>query len=211
MDKMIKIFGLPRSGTNFAETVLMSNFKIVLLNNYPCWKHGLNTHKGRSINFERGKTNDLKFVVCTKNPVDWLWSLYCFENDRRKKKAPMEFLTSPSRHYQFPEYEKHNWKPLDVFNNVSKNWLEMYDDPKIIRFIKHEEFVTDYKNILSEIEVNFDLERKKDEFFAPKKTILPGRKVGSKEWKKREHEFDKECLSFIDKHIDKKVVSKLGY
>ncbi len=50
-----------------------------------------NTIKGRSIHDKdkSGKnvnTDDLKFIICTKNPYDWLWSLYQFQKNKREVK-----------------------------------------------------------------------------------------------------------------------------
>ena len=94
----IKIFGLPRSCTNFTTVLLRDNFRCKILDNFPCWKHGYNTFVGREIKNEEVSTNDLKFVICTKNPVDWLWSLFCFENETKVKikRKSYDFLTKHS-------------------------------------------------------------------------------------------------------------------
>ena len=72
---IIKQFGLPRTCTNITEVLIKRNFKCRTYNNFPCWKHGRNTMKDRSLhckdkNGRRVDTDDVKFVVCTKHPYD---------------------------------------------------------------------------------------------------------------------------------------------
>lgn len=220
---VIKIFGLPRSCTNVTEVLIATNFKCVILNNFPCWKHGVNTIKGTSIHQKDGHgrmidTDDVKYVVCTKNPLDWLWSLYSFEKNvkRYKDKSPQEFLRNPTYHYG--EKRGHNgvWKeeinkPIDVYNFLNKHWLTMSANSTFQ--VKHESISTpeDQVEMLLSLEDKFGLTRKNDELAGKSNRVNPSRKLLDKDYEKPKPAFTKKDIKFINSNLSNDTLDLLGY
>lgn len=203
--KAIKIFGLPRSCTNLTTVLLRSNFKCIVLDNNPCWKHGFNTHQGRTIKIENFETNDLKFVVCTKHPLEWLWSLFCFENETKlkKKKTKEEFLKNNSWHYK-------EMTPIEAYNKLNLHWLKM-SAPKNIYQIKSEDLQKNQIQELKKIKKYFDLELKNETFLRIQNKVSPGCKMSDEKFKKRIYDWTNAEKNFIYKKIDKKTLELCGY
>jgi len=202
----IKIFGLPRSCTNVTEVIIKHNFKVRILTNYPDWKHGPNTHKGRSVHDDQRSihTDDLKFVICTKNPYHWLWSLHTFENQsKRQHKTEIEFLKGTAWHY-----EKN---PITMHNELITHWLTMYDDPSILQQAKHEDILKNQKALLKRLEKAFGLERRRHELEPIKKRINPGAKITDSQFDKKQMGFNSPSVNYIKRNLDKKALKLSGY
>ncbi|MHA1949706.1 MAG: hypothetical protein ACW99G_06920 [Candidatus Thorarchaeota archaeon] len=222
-DNILKIFGLPRTCTNVTEVLIVSNFICRLYNNFPCWKHGDNTIKGRVLHTVDGKgkevkTDNLKYIVSTKNPYDWLWSLYSFENRTKlkNKKTIDDFLELPSWHYSSKLAHNGKWKkdisnPIDVFNYLTKQWLTMCPEGTIQ--VKHEDIISEEGQllVLNNIENKFNLEKKQEDFITRPKRIDPARKITKNEFKKLESQFTKKHISIINKRLDDEVMKLSGY
>ena len=201
---VIKVFGLPRSCTNITEVLLRTNFKVRVINNFPCWKHGENTHEGRSIHDEQRNihTDELKFIICKKHPFDWLWSMYTFE---KRKETPSEFI----RIEGFRHYKKSN--PIDIFNKLMKHWLTMYKDSSILISVKQEDLAAGQILILEKIRDNFDLIMKGEELIEVNKRINPGRKTDQKAYTPKKVDFSEKDLEYIVDRLNKKTVKLAGY
>ena len=211
--KAIKIFGLPRTCTNVTEFCICSNFKCLLLNNYPCWKHGRNSLKGRSITDVKKKIciDDLKFVICTKNPYDWLHSLYDFESRTRGNKKPFDkFLNTPCWHYKNENRVKSSGLPIDVYNELTLHWLKMYNDQTILQQVKFEDMIGDQIQVLTRLKTNFEIEEK-DKLLAVETRINPARKNSQKKFKPNFGKFNKKQIQRINNQLDKKAMKIAGY
>ena len=209
---VIKQFGLPRSCTNVTEVLIRKNFKCRTYNNFPCWKHGKNTIEGRSLhcldkNGKKVDTDDLKFIVCTKHPHSWLWSLYDFEKGKpRVKNRTLDvFLRSPKT-FHYPETNA-----IDVFNELTRHWLTMYKDPSIIQQIKNEEIITDQKTMLTRLKDAFNLKMKENDFYLIEKIIKPGLKATRLNFRSKIPRFTKKQIKYINSRLDKEVVKMAGY
>lgn len=204
MGDVIKVFGLPRSCTNITEVLLRTNFEVTVINNFPCWKHGKNTHEGRSLQDEKRNiyTDELKFVICKKHPFDWLWSMYTFE---KRKESPSEFIQCKG----FRHYKKHN--PIDIFNELTKHWLTMYDDKSIMVSVKQEDLITNQILAMEEMRDNLGLAMKGEELVEIKKRINPKRKFSSDPYEPKKIGFSKKDLRYIIDRLDMKAVELAGY
>jgi hypothetical protein len=206
--RVIKIFGLPRSCTNVTEYMLRDNFRVRVLTNYPCWKHGENTFVGRELHDRERNidTDDMKFIVCTKNPYDWLFSLYTFENrtKRSKHRTMLDFLDGTAWHYK-------DQNPIDVFNKLTKHWLTMLTDPNIIQQVKYEDILKDQATLFEKIAKIFQLPPKRKKFAVLQSRIDPCIKNTKKEFKKRVNKFSPDLIRYINKRLDPKVVEMAGY
>lgn len=204
--KGIKIFGLPRSCTNLTTVLLRTNFLCPVFDNYPCWKHGTNCIENRSFSYEKKEITDLRYVICTKHPYDWLWSLFCFENETKIKfkRNPAHFLTQNSWHYK-------DMTPIQAFNKLNKHWLTISGNKEVIQQIKYEDLIDNQLNILNKIQKNFDLKIKKESLEEIKNKVAPKGKILKEGFKSRESQWSKKEISFINKKLDKDVLALCGY
>ena len=225
---VIKIFGLPRSCTNITEALLNTNFNNRVLTNFPCWKHGENTVHWRYANLngdlnicqgtslhtwdEDGKrvdTDDLRFVICTKSPIPWLWSLYKFENETKWNipRSQEEFLQGDAWHYR---YDHRNI--IDVHNQLIKHWFSMAKKKHVFQ-VKHEDITSHPIKCLSALEKKFSLSRRqqKQRLKAIRTVVGPGVKQIKQRYRPRTVEFTHESLAYIESHIDKNAVRVAGY
>lgn len=223
MSDIVKIFGLPRSCTNVTEVLIKSNFKCRVYNNFPCWKHGVNTIENNTIHGVDGQgrevdTDDVKYVICTKNPLDWLWSLYSFEKNvkRYKDKSTREFLINPTYHYGEKRGNNGVWKesinkPVEVYNFLNHHWLTMSLDNTI--HVKHESITTpkDQVKILAFMEDKFGLTRKSEKLAGKANRVNPSRKVLDKDYKKPMPAFNRGDIELINSQLDKRTLELLGY
>ena len=210
--RVVKVFGLPRTCTNAVEVLIRRNFKVRVLNNFPCWKHGKNTISGRSIHKKDIDTDDLTFVVCTKNPYDWLNSLFKFENDTklRRGKTLLEFLTKPSWHYKDVNWLKDK-TPIGAFNILTKHWLSINKSPNVLQQIQNEQMLSDQMEILNRLEKAFGWERKNKKLQPLKARIAPGLKDTGKHFVFSENTFKRKEIYLINQRLDKNTLALAGY
>jgi len=213
---VVKIFGLPRTCTNAVEVLIRRNFKVKVINNFPCWKHGKNTLKGRSLHdSKRGiDTDDLTFVICTKNPYDWLNSLFKFENNTKLrknfKKTFIEFLNNPSWHYKDVNWLK-NKTPIGAFNTLTRHWLSISKSPNVLQQIKNEKMLVDQIEILNRLEKSFGWARKNKNLKPLKVRIAPGLKDTGKQFVFSGNKFNNNEIELINKSLNKKTLALAGY
>lgn len=216
---VIKIFGLPRSCTNVVEIALSTNFKVNVLTNYPDWKHGKAIHVHNELNCEAKNlyTNDLKYVICTKNPYDWLNSLNSFENKTKlsKPKEFLNFLKNTAWHYKkYEELGLSSGKPIEVFNELMIQWFTALDMSRTIQ-IKHEEFMNNQIEVLNSIREKFKLEPKQVEIQKIDKRVAPCAKVTDVQFKFNNKletcKIPREVIDYINARLDAKAMSLSGY
>lgn len=199
----IKIFGLPRSGTNVAEFLFRKHFKLPVLVNTPCWKHGANTWDGEPFENTNGKIEKLHYVICVRDPIRWLWSLYQFEiESKRQHKTPIEFLSQPAWHYR-----ENQLSPCDAFNILIKNWLESCPGHILV---KQKESQHEPSKMIQRVANNFDLEIQ-GRVTPVEKRIHPGCVVKNDLFKNRNVNFDLESLTHINESLNKELVKKIGF
>ena len=206
--KAIKIFGLPRSCTNLVTILLRTNFKCIVLDNFPCWKHGFNTYENEELHYQDKVISDLRFVVCLKHPMDWLWSLYNFENKTKIKfgRNKGHFLTQVSWHYK-----NLGLNPLEAYNVMNSHWLTISKNPSILQKIKFEEVDKNQIEVLQRIQSKFELEKKHEEFKTIKEVVAPSGKIEEKKFKQKVPNWSIKETEYIEKTIDKKVLKLCGY
>lgn len=206
--KAIKIFGLPRSCTNLVTILLRTNFKCIVLDNFPCWKHGFNAYENEELHYQDKVINDLRFVVCLKHPMDWLWSLYNFENKTKIKfgRNKGHFLTQASWHYK-----NLGLNPLEAYNVMNSHWLTISKNPSILQKIKFEEVDKNQIEVLQRIQSKFELEKKHEEFKTIKEVVAPSGKIEEKKFKQKVPNWSIKETEYIEKTIDKKVLKLCGY
>lgn len=216
MSDIIKIYGLPRSCTNVTETIIQKNFNLCLYNNWPCWKHGENTIQGRSLHLTdpRGRevnTDELIYVVCTKNPYDWLYSLFCFEKStKNKKQDAWEFLKGSSWHYtKTKSWNRQESNAIDVFNYLTRHWLSLDN----VFQISHDHIIGADKQIdcMKRLEKSFNLSRKHNDILPMENIIKPRRIEENVKYEYKPSVFNKSQIDYISDNLDEEVVKLAGY
>lgn len=209
--RYIKIFGLPRTCTNLAEVLLRENFRdVFLLTNFPCWKHGKSTIQGTSIHGvlhgERIDCDEVRFVVCLKNPYNWLRSFNNFEAPRRERPlTDLEFLASASSfHYK-------DLNPVDTWCEMNRHWLSMVDDRSAMQVIRHEDLLRSQAGFAERVQAAFHLERASEQFVEIRNQVRPYAKVAEQAYLPKPHGFSSAAIDYINARLDREFVEALGY
>lgn len=229
-NKQIKVFGLPRSGTNYLEFMLSKNFYVDIPRFKLEWKHG-----------ETSNNNFRNKIFITKNPFSWIYSFYNFIQSYSfygKKRAIMfcfkenlsfdEFIKTPFKCEFYPFANNKNFKVfhnseniIHHYNKMNNNWFTY------AKHIKYESFLENTEEQLNEIQKFFKITKRNNYFFYPKNDLKPG---GSFFYKRLEYQsknfykkynfyknkeymnfFSIENIKFINQELDKSLLKKLTY
>lgn len=212
MSDVIKIFGLPRSCTNVTEVLLVKNFKVRVLTNFPCWKHGHNTYKSRKLNDKekRAVTDHLEYVVCTKNPYLWLVSILDFENDhladQKKHRDLLDYITGNTC-YHYPDNN-----PIAMFNELNAHWLSIAKD--VFR-VDAEQLSSERVQLqmLQIVQKKFDLQLKLEQLEPQASRVGPSIKIEKQKFKKRDYlsRYTPKMLREVASRLDSKLMKQMGY
>lgn len=199
--KYVKVYGVPRSGTNFLRAVLELNFDCRVVANIGGSKHEF--IKDYSTNFEQVKTDlddsdiesienglrkgEIPKVLVVKNPYAWVVSIANYRG--------VELDDRKIRHY------------MDYYVEHNNHWAERcelivgYDDLLQLP----EKFLSDFENL--------GFERTRSEYIRPEKRLRPGVDIQLKDnyYEKKFNEeyyrdklylkeFSKENLDIIDQY-----------
>lgn len=204
----IKIYGLPRTCTNLAESIIKTNFTdVFVLTNLPDWKHGRKTFEGKSYHNEEKDihTDDLKFVICLKDPYEWLWSLYIFENSTKSKRTIEGFLNHPAWHYKDLQ-----WTAMDAFNNLISHWLSLPED-KVTTKQEDLRSAEGQFAFCENLKHHFKLIPLSDKWTPVLKEINPNLKTSDHEYVPNVVQFKPSHIKLIKNKLDIEVVRMAGY
>lgn len=189
MSKIIKIMGLPRSGTN-ALTVLMNlNF-----DNYVCdiqhhsvdylgWKHGYPIDI-KALNLIEKRTNDeVVFIFLYRDFNEWRNAIY----DRYSGEKSGEFLTYSFNHldndgflFNTPLGAELYDDMFDFYNKRINSYFDFcYANPTKGILIKYDE-LKNQKDLLEKLRVKFDLSKSEDDYTELKKIVTFNNRITSK-------------------------------
>jgi len=145
---IVKVHGLPRSGTNYLTKLIKLNFPDVICasGSELGWKHGPIAGPSR-----RG------FVVIVRHPLAWLEAFHHWEvaHGRSTAETVGEFLVTDVSH---PELVQ-TWEtadPLAIWNSASTSWLESPNQPE---FVRYEDLLRDLSGTLDSALKSFGLEK----------------------------------------------------
>lgn len=206
----IKIFGLPRTCTNFTEAFLEKNFKVRVLVSDPIWKHGCCNLLYDTLELKNGEVIKSKFIICTKNPYSWFVSIrdYAYRNHKNKpllKKYIKGDKTWRSNHYK-------EYSPINAYNKMHRDWLfniQCRRSDKLI--IKSEQISGDQKHIANKISDAFNVEV--NDFKEIRKRVMQKGKITSSDYQTKDYmsEYDEELLDYVNERIDPEIMKLLGY
>jgi len=173
MSIYVKIYGLPRTGTNVIKALLEVNFKntivvdLVLGNKHDPYDPNLVQNPRYPESFdkdfflhydlqeikEKVQERAIIFVVMIKNPYAWLWSYFKLRNKKNPNKFP-EF----SAEY-FPQW-------LNLWRERNEQWITNLsrDYGELLTIIEHDQLIKEPENILTTFETRFNLKRNERHF-----------------------------------------------
>jgi hypothetical protein len=175
------IYGLPRSGTNYVESLITGNFSGIVFRNehYP---EMLPTHKHFRLydekhlvpgvqylnqfyysNFESFDRHvasltgcaDLNYLMVVKNPYAWYNSYYRYAHKRMPwKRKVIAFLRREANAHFLLEW-----------NLFSKKWLQFSNEsPSRVKIVRYEDIVQDFVGKMEEIQSFYGLSKKQNEW-----------------------------------------------
>ena len=244
----IKQYGIQRSCTNFVKLLLENNLeRSIVLSNVLGWKHG--PHK-KEVNWNGDdwdpqnkkietylsldeleeikkayKSNEIKYLICLKDPYAWLVSYSKYDN-RPDKIRSLGGLLNESRKLmnrkkgvnrdKIPEY-------LEMWNKLHQNWMNLTDHSNCT-YTKYENLLENPKEEVERL-AKFFKTKTNNEFYVPEGRMKRG---GEKIDKNNSTEnkifdssyyierrylenFNEKMYETIRKHIDFEIVKKMKY
>ena len=244
MSTYIKLYGIPRSCTNLVKLLFHNNLSnVTILSNVLGWKHGnhpeavdwsgknwdpINNPKGVSpsdfvstdeLNSikEAYKANQMKYVVCLKDPYSWLVSYSKYE--ARESLISRSILSFKGiNRKKLVEY-------ISLWNDRHRNWSELLKDNTNATMIRYEDILKDADSTLQDLSDFFNLE-KIDHVVMPEFTLSRNPEEVGKAPKHEDKTFNKtdyylnkkyleyfnnDDLKIIEDNIDQDLVSYFGY
>ncbi|WP_070125751.1 hypothetical protein [Alteromonas confluentis] len=228
--KNVAMMGCFRSGTNFAKSLLESNYECKIKNHVFGWKHGFLPIMSEDSNAEYKFIFDTAFFI-TKNPFSLLVSLFNYHNEvQRNLIAPnvfSDFLRSKlivHDQAQANSVQLRFSSPVDYWNAM--NWN--YASHKDFVHVRYESLVEYPEVITKKLADKLDLSPKEAAFFVPEKKVKrtnDNDKLTSKEDYMTEQNFDRsaymknqymknfsaEDIALVASELDRELIEKLGY
>lgn len=170
------MYGARRTGTNYFQILLDRNFDVKVLptglghKHKPPYDRIFNLlDKNIPIDCGHGHItrDNLRFVVCIKNPYAWMYSLI-----RYAKKSNSE-IAKPQEYNKFLKH----W--IDIYNRKNQAWFDFckkysqYSYP----IIWENTLIGSTQNVLSNIHKKFGLVRSRDDWFDLNRQIEPGETI----------------------------------
>lgn len=214
----VKIYGLPRSGTNFLEFMLDRNFALrVMLFKYG-WKHGV------------PELHPLPSFFVVKNPYSWLWSVYNFAKVRTH-------IFHIENGVSFPTFVtgRYVWD-ADIAGPGSPHVLHSADNPvvywnrmnalwaKMALTVRFEDLLFDTSSVFDDIAEFLQLRERPSKIIWPDSAIRPAgaRSAGESDRnvfgksdfiKNRLYmkQYTPDLVDFVESHLDSDLRNELGY
>ena len=204
-----KVHGLLRSGTNYLSKLISYNFKAIVLKHSELgWKHGPCQYEKYS-----------NFIFISKNPYSWLLSFkYWEEIHLRSEPGPIsKFIEAPLSHLELKDvWQAEN--PVIAWNKCMRSWLQTSKHPNTL-FIRYEDLLKDYEDLLGQIQKRFNYERRNSHFYNLTtraddwQTKVPRKKLDLDYYMNESYmqEYTPEDLEIIKKYLDVDLINELGY
>ena len=228
--KNVAMMGCFRSGTNFAKSLLESNFECQIKNHVFGWKHGFLPIMSSDSNAVYSFDYDKAFFI-TKNPFSFVVSLFNYHNEvKRNLIAPTEFAAFlRSKLIVFDQAQAHSVQirfssPIDYWNAM--NWN--YSSHKDFVHVRYESLVAHPEVITKKLADKLGLSPRNKAFFIPEKKVkrtndnevqlshedyMTEQTFDKSTYTQNRYmdNFSKEDLSIVAQQIDRELVDKLGY
>lgn len=229
-NKNVAMMGCFRSGTNFAKSMLESNYECKIKNHVFGWKHGFLPVMSLDSNAEYKFIYDSAFFI-TKNPFSLIVSLFNYHNEvQRNLIAPnvfSDFLRS--KLIVHDQAQPHSVQlrfssPVDYWNAM--NWN--YASHKEFVHVRYESLVEYPEVITKKLAHKLSLTPRETDFFVPERKVKrtnDNDKLVVNEDYMSEQAFDKSTytnnqymakysandVELVLEQIDRDLIEKLGY
>jgi hypothetical protein len=219
MAEIIKQYGLPRSGTNYARYLIEQNYKTRVIVDKEGWKHGY---------ISNNLPPRRKCVLVCKNPFSWLSSIYQFHSKTdwsdihiKKPKSMSEFLRVEFIGYHLGNLIAHK-NPITCWNDMHRHWLAIKHTKRLVSILRHEDLINNAEESLRKLASELLLVKKGTTFIDTKNTfgrigdgivrptnnLFPTLYYQNKTYMEL---FSQEDVTWINNQIDTEIVTKLNY
>ena len=198
-----KIHGLQRTGTNYLNLLLTTNYDLEAEKEKGGWKHGFY------------EAVEMPVIVTVKNPYSWIDSIHRYSNSHREKRKRMDLPTFIRSKYSFEGMESES--PMDHWNKMNNHWWDLASEIKTYT-IPYEHIQQDPKMTCDSIANVFNLP-KSEKFYNPTGVVLPSEQEYSQRPFDNEYyneslylkKYSKEDLSYINDCLDYNLMECFGY
>jgi len=229
--KYIKIYGMPRSGTNYLKKLVETNFLARILVHVGRGKHmppkKIGVREIRNVKkFGKEKLQDqneiqsicqylesdvIYSLIIMKNPYSWLVSYKNYINRNSNPNIPQILHIDKS--------EDDLKKAVKWWNDIGSKYLEFVrEHGDISILVRYEELVDDYKIVLDNIGSTFNLTSREKQLVNIDSVIGPGFKNTRKQFDAGKYqsarylkEFSADQIKLINQELDKKVMEQFEY
>jgi len=145
---LVKLWGLPRSASNYLKALLERNYYIYAAQNCSGWKHGF---------FQWASTNN---ILVAKRPLPWLHSMWKYTQQKTDLGLPhgmnfQQWLRSPL----LIAVNKTSYRnPIVYWNKMIEHWLDIPE----LKIITYKELVQDPEAVLNNYFQEFRINRNFD-------------------------------------------------
>lgn len=190
----VKIYGLQRTGTNYAQKLLELNYHINIWVNKGGWKHGVYCLSSRL-------NEEVDCLVIAKHPLAWLDSWH-----RRK--------------FQGQSINRQDWIAENIahYNALYNNWTNIKLKKHRLIISRYEDMLHNPKAECGRIAEQLGADADHQPFYDFRNTIKPATKEGTEPFDKSYYleykfmqKFDDKSIGTVDEHIDKTLLDHLNY
>lgn len=227
----IKIYGLPRSGTNYLRKLVELNFFSRVLVHAVRGKHltpmpisktdisRVNNFGTEYLESEMEIPRILKYMrsrpvytmIITKNPYSWMISYRNYINSHENPNVQFTYYIDKSGEDLV--------KAVRWWNDTTRAYIRFKDEfNNSVYIVKYEDLIHDFRSTLEKLGQQFRMTRKGKEFSPVEKIIGPGYTetgINFNENKYRDPDYASElgeqAIMLINKELDKQVMDSLGY
>jgi hypothetical protein len=205
----VKIYGLLRSGTNYAEALLRQNFYVECL---PPWKQG----------WKHGPcqyADTILYVFLVKDPYAWLVSFHNWE--RLHNRTSTTNLAAFARERLTHQRLATAWgidTPIQAWNRSLKDWSAL-DEKDNTLFVRYEDLIRNADGELSRIGDRFGLKARRTSFVDVSsradawRTPNPRRPLDVAYYRDEKYleEYDESALSVMRAELDRYLLDRFQY
>ena len=182
--KVVKLYGIERSGTNWIQSLLELNTDAVVLTNTVGWKHGI-IHDNGDHNFQ-----SVNALVISKNPYHWYQSIMRYKGELGAK-------------YWYQKYAM-----------LYRDYLDFVPDDFFVKkeIIRYEDLLANPESIVADICKKFGL-KMDDEFTNPKKVFMSKdfSKERKEMYLSSDYKLDADIINLINSIIPESLFNELNY
>jgi len=204
--EVLKIFGLPRTGTNYLTALIRENTDVWADQNKACWKHGAMS----------SKCTQLQSVVIVKHPLSWLVSYWRFMRkhpELRWCKSFRHFIRweRPDGHIEGECLAIHMWSFAYGY------WLR-YREQGRVEIVKYEDLLPHPEQVIGRLCDRLGIKVHEGKFVIPMTSMGPHSKgwsraqileyYGEKRWKA---EYTPDLMQLVYRTLDPLLLKDYGY